>query len=311
MKQEAVASSFQLQVGEKGGLSNECAIALARKNRYTAAVATKKQTVRCNMTTVRIHEQIAFLRKQKGLTQEALANALGVTNQAVSKWESAQCCPDIQLLPVLAGMFGVSVDELLGCKAASTTADMMLEMRKTIDALPKGADGDFAFKAAAALHTILFSKSMTAVPGENPGWDTEDAIEHAGNAEWGYSCISMPEITTMMRKGTVLFSNHRGLDLNLTRQDIRRIVAIMKDFADVDTLSIASAIHTLTVHDEHTYAATECISEKSGVPADRVTVCLDGPLAAYITEHCEHAGCYRLKGMYDHLLPVLSLIDVR
>ena len=51
------------------------------------------------MTTIKINEQIAFLRKQKGLTQEELAGVLGITNQAVSKWESAQCCPDIQLLP--------------------------------------------------------------------------------------------------------------------------------------------------------------------------------------------------------------------
>ena len=66
------------------------------------------------MTTIKINEQIAFLRKQKGLTQEELANALGVTNQAVSKWESAQCCPDIQLLPDLAKIFDVSIDELIG-----------------------------------------------------------------------------------------------------------------------------------------------------------------------------------------------------
>lgn len=61
-----------------------------------------------------INEQIAELRKKKGVTQEELANAVGVTNQAVSKWESAQCCPDIQLLPLLAGYFGVSIDDLMG-----------------------------------------------------------------------------------------------------------------------------------------------------------------------------------------------------
>lgn len=70
------------------------------------------------MAMIKINEQIAFLRKQRGLTQEVLAGALGVTNQAVSKWESAQCCPDIQLLPDIADYFGVSIDELIGHKAS-------------------------------------------------------------------------------------------------------------------------------------------------------------------------------------------------
>lgn len=68
------------------------------------------------MSNLKLNEQITFLRKEKGVTQEELANVLGVTNQAVSKWESAQCCPDIQLLPELADYFGVSIDELMGHK---------------------------------------------------------------------------------------------------------------------------------------------------------------------------------------------------
>lgn len=260
------------------------------------------------MTTLKINEQIAFLRKQKGLTQEELANALGVTNQAVSKWESAQCCPDIQLLPTIAEMFDVSVDELLGYKATSTTADIILELRERIDSLPKGEDFDFTFRTAAALHSILFSKLMA---GANPGWDTDDAIEHAGKAEWGYSSMNIPGITTTMRKGTVMFSNNSGLDLNLMRNDIRRIVSILKDFADYDTLRIASAMYVLTVHDENAYTTPECISEKCGVSVDKIVACLGGSLSSYITEDTKNVGCYRFEGWYMNLLPLFSLFDFR
>jgi len=62
-------------------------------------------------------KEIARCRKNLGLTQEALAQKLGVTNQAVSKWELDQACPDIQLLPQLADIFGITVDELFGRKA--------------------------------------------------------------------------------------------------------------------------------------------------------------------------------------------------
>lgn len=66
------------------------------------------------MEHMKLHERIFVLRKSMGVTQEELARVLGVTNQAVSKWESAQCSPDIQLLPDIADYFGVSVDELMG-----------------------------------------------------------------------------------------------------------------------------------------------------------------------------------------------------
>lgn len=59
-------------------------------------------------------KRIMTNRKRLGLTQDQLAEQLGVTAQAVSKWENDQSCPDISILPKLAEIFGISTDALLG-----------------------------------------------------------------------------------------------------------------------------------------------------------------------------------------------------
>ncbi len=61
-------------------------------------------------------KRIATLRKAQGLTQEQLAEKVGVSAQAVSKWENDMTCPDITTIPLLADIFGVTTDELLGVK---------------------------------------------------------------------------------------------------------------------------------------------------------------------------------------------------
>jgi len=57
---------------------------------------------------------ISDLRRQRGMTQEALAAALGVTAAAVSKWENGNTLPDVLMLSALADYFAVTTDELLG-----------------------------------------------------------------------------------------------------------------------------------------------------------------------------------------------------
>ena len=75
---------------------------------------------------------IAELRKKKGVTQEGLAKAVGVSAQAVSKWENGGVL-DVELLPMIADFFEVSVDEMFGRNAGSIniTAAILGHIRKT------------------------------------------------------------------------------------------------------------------------------------------------------------------------------------
>lgn len=77
-------------------------------------------------------KRIAMFRKEKGLKQEELADLVNLSPQAISKWENDQTCPDISLLPELARVFGVTVDELLSGKQEPAVQVLPTEERKDI-----------------------------------------------------------------------------------------------------------------------------------------------------------------------------------
>ncbi len=66
------------------------------------------------MDQLKINETIRTKRRERDLTQEELANMLGVTKAAVSKWENAESYPDITMLPRIAQLFHITMDELFG-----------------------------------------------------------------------------------------------------------------------------------------------------------------------------------------------------
>ncbi|NFI39921.1 helix-turn-helix transcriptional regulator [Clostridium botulinum] len=76
------------------------------------------------MRELNIGKCIIHKRKEKGITQEQLANYIGVSKASVSKWESGLSYPDILLLPELATYFNISVDELLGYSPQLTKEDI-------------------------------------------------------------------------------------------------------------------------------------------------------------------------------------------
>ena len=71
------------------------------------------------MNNINIGENIKYLRKRKDITQEELAEHLGISFQSISKWERGEGYPDITMLPDLADFFNTSIDELLGADRIS------------------------------------------------------------------------------------------------------------------------------------------------------------------------------------------------
>ncbi len=94
-----------------------------------------------------IGTNIYTLRKEKKITQAQLAEKLGVSEQAVSKWENEQCAPDVSIFPIMADYFGVSIDRLFGyhmnsyadeVKAIIKAADDSMDTYKEIEIISEG-----------------------------------------------------------------------------------------------------------------------------------------------------------------------------
>ena len=82
------------------------------------------------MNELNIASVIIRKRREKGITQEELANYIGVSNGAISKWEKGLSYPDITLLPQLAAYFNISIDDLLGYSPQLTLDDIRKQCNK-------------------------------------------------------------------------------------------------------------------------------------------------------------------------------------
>ncbi len=74
------------------------------------------------LDNISVGKRIAYLRKQKGLTQEELAERLEITAQAISKWEKGHTLPETALLPLLSHLFDCTIDSILMPKAMQEAA---------------------------------------------------------------------------------------------------------------------------------------------------------------------------------------------
>ncbi|MBQ4050535.1 MAG: helix-turn-helix transcriptional regulator [Oscillospiraceae bacterium] len=249
---------------------------------------------------MKICENIALLRRQRNLTQEELAKALGVTNQAVSKWESGQNCPDIGLLPQMADLFRVSLDELMGRKPLPGTENIE-KIKEQAERERDRAQTLSMLHQVQIMHSYFLRKAIKHSPDE----ETDKRLEEkAAQGKWGFSCIDRPEIMTCMKKGTVIFSDNRLADPESAQ--LKSAARHMAVFSDPKALKIMTVLHILTVEDEEKFASPADIAAKCRLGEKTVREYFDGVLADYLQEK---EDSFRIEGMYMHLLPVMSLLS--
>lgn len=170
-------------------------------------------------------ENIARLRKERGLTQEALAEVLGVSAQTISKWENAITWPDVALLPVLADVFGVSIDALYGrenkCPDISpqTAVDEVIErVRETIVATIHVPELDGAFED----HVEQYRKAMQHDKQRSVIENDQDVLYF--REKIGALALRKPEAGW-----SSLFTQQENLDILrlLADEDFRRAMQVM------------------------------------------------------------------------------------
>lgn len=116
-----------------------------------------KKTRKGTVMNVEIAQRLAELRRERGFSQEDLATQLGLSRQAVSKWERAESAPDMGNLIALADLYEVTIDELLRV-SPEVEEDMRYEARERAESV----EAEAAEAAAAAQEAAARAESAAA-----------------------------------------------------------------------------------------------------------------------------------------------------
>ena len=133
---------------------------------------------------IKLGETIKELRQRDKRTQEEFACALGVTAQAVSRWENGICFPDMELIPSIANYFGVSLDELFGYRnSRDEKIDAIIERIDSFGIRARGDDG-WVDECVAILR-----EGLVEFPGNERLLITlADTLSEAGWRSFGERC---------------------------------------------------------------------------------------------------------------------------
>lgn len=247
---------------------------------------------------MKINDNLAFLRKQRGITQEEAAQAFHVSNQAVSKWESGNCCPDMELIPDICRFYGVSADWLLGMEEEKQTYEQVYD---SVRRMFVQSDREKTYSLAAALAGLLHEACTTCGYREEARWNTEKRREPEENGSWGYSMTYVPQGVTVRRGGAIFIADSRN-ERPVEQKTLRAAAEMLGRLADTRRLRVFYGVYDLTAGNEETWVSTEEIARCCAMTEETVAEIL------YEIPVLEENGKYRLDGNLMHIAPMLKLI---
>ena len=261
------------------------------------------------MTDIKIADNLTQLRNAKGVTQDDVAKALGVSNKTVSKWENGTSSPDLTMLVALAEYYNVSTDMLLGLSrdvksipvAISNTLSG-LERNKLILKISEIIYG--IFFAAVGSPTSEIGKTNTDTSPIPPKPDVAPRSSISVDEFYGFVVNSDNVNLSVMQ-----WKNQADFAWLLDPEKQEKIAELLRFLADTDVLKVMYFIHNACYSKHFTadYAA-----KHTGVPTNRITeileTCYELGLCTKSTAHLKDADTFIYESFGDGLL--LSIISI-
>ena len=210
--------------------------------------------------TKSIGEKICELRKSLSLTQEKLGEQLGISNQAVSKWENGDAMPDILILPKLCEILGITIDALFEAeKPIKRDRDSVLMAFRDY-ALATGASKALleAFICTGQIHDYS-TNFINTLPDSIPELDQDQTIRNKYSVE----CMELLDSSGM---GFVI-ANNEYKD-KIRDYNIEQLTKYFEIFANVEIMTVVSEL----LHAGH--LSKEELIEKTNYPLDTINIIL-------------------------------------
>jgi transcriptional regulator with XRE-family HTH domain len=258
-----------------------------------------KEIVMESVILLKIGEKLSLLRNQKGVTQEAVADALGISNKTISKWETGLSVPETEYIPMLSDYFNVSTDEIFG----RTTSKSSME-----DIIAKEYDGLSHFESVNKSFALAFEvirQSLWKI-GNNPSSEkvvpehiissNENMYRASVSNDIGYEMFINSPYTNL---SVMLFQNE--CDFSWMDDDSQEFSNLFRLLGDIDGIKMVKLMYTQGFPSTFT---ADYIAKKADMEEEKAKALLEYSVNAKVCAkleanlrdgktdlyHCHHSG---------------------